>query len=119
MTDEIQEYIVSLDSALAKLPDSPGTYYRIIPIQYASSYEVGSIVLEKAYTSTDKINSYNEFIPAVRLTIFGKTGKNIDRFSSAVRESETLFPRNSRFLVKSRRTSPTGQIFIELEQIKP
>lgn len=103
---------VALDSALKKLPASPGTSYRNMKVDsnspefdnFIKSHREGGIVTYRAYTSTSGISDIASFggkgDTMIRMKINGKSGRDISKYSKGMDEQEILFGRDSKFVIK-------------------
>lgn len=101
-----KDFIYNLDKALEKMPSYEGDLVRDLYFanknalnEFIRSYKVGSTIKSKAYMSTTKLDSYND-MANVRIYINNsKMGKDIS--SIGLDEEEVLYPRDSKFFVRS------------------
>ncbi|WP_052019175.1 phage head morphogenesis protein [Pelistega indica] len=95
-----------LDKALDKMPKYQGVTYRDIRIPkkelkaFLDSYQIGSIIKERQFTSTSKIDALKDFKGNIRFIIRGKNGRDIEKISMFPQEREVLFQSEKRFIVK-------------------
>ena len=107
-TVTVQQKLVAskLDKALDKMPKYQGVTYRDVRIPkkelkaFFDSYQIGSIIEEKQFTSTSKTDSLKDFKGNVRFIIRGKNGRDIEKISMFPNEREVLFQSRKRFIVK-------------------
>ena len=92
----VTEQANTLFDAVAALPLMPGTSYRTFTVdsieQYVEEIKRSPVLTFVAFTSTSRLLPVAlKFGGNVRLTIEGKTGRDITPYSDAPREAETLF----------------------------
>lgn len=120
LTNEEAKILTDLDKALEKMPIYKGTVTRSISIMsddldmFLKKYSVGSIITEKAYTSTTKGEIYNPEA-RVQMTIKSKSGKDISKYNE--QEQEILFSRGTKFKILKVDTSEDFYVKIELEEV--
>lgn len=105
LTEAQAEMMHRLDRALEKLPAFEGVTYRSLdPDRIADidafwkRYEVDSVVVENAYTSTST-SIYDESF-GIQMIIKGKSGRDLRAYTDF--ENEILFERNTKFTVTKR-----------------
>lgn len=108
----VTEQAAELIKAVSSLPSLPGTTYRTFWLDnlepFIATLKVGQIRL-KPFTSTSRSQIVaNRFNGNVRLTIQGKTGRDIAPLSDAPNEMETLFLPNCTFRVIRVNTNKIG-----------
>ncbi|WP_157103830.1 ADP-ribosyltransferase [Nocardia harenae] len=115
-----QARIDATNEALSKLPDHSGVVYRgtTLPQDVIDNYKEGTIVTEKAFTSTSSSAS-TAFPGNVEYTIVSKTGKDVKPFSAVetpgYTENEVLFRSGTNFEVLKNEVDPrTGKTIIHL-----
>ena len=97
ISDELQERIDAVDRALSKLPSHEGKTFRGLPFRFEAaslkdSFRVGETFSDGAFFSTSSAKRKAEsFGEDCLLTVLGKTGKKIDKYSGAEKEKEVLF----------------------------
>jgi hypothetical protein len=118
----LQEHADAVSTALAKLPDHPGTTFR--GVDYSNDvldgYQPGSVITHHAFTSTstDLRVATDSFDGNTLLTITGKSGKDVDALSSNSGEAEILYDKGTEFQVVSKEWDPTlGKWHIDLEEV--
>ncbi|MBO0937860.1 hypothetical protein J2I47_14980 [Fibrella sp. HMF5335] len=90
------EQAKTLFNAVAALPMMPGTSYRTFTVdnieQYVEQIKRSPVLTFAAFSSASRLQPVAlKFGGNVRLTIEGKTGRDIAVYSDAPREAETLF----------------------------
>lgn len=102
LSENENEFVKKLDSALDKMPKYNGTVYRSISSRSISDidefwnvHKKGYFVRYPAYTSTST-EMYDETMD-IQYVITGKTGRDIRIYNE--NEKEILFKRNSRFYI--------------------
>ena len=121
LTETENQILNNLDKALEKMPKYKGEVTRSISILsedidiFLKDYQVGSIVLHKAYTSTTKGDIYNPE-SKVQMLIKSKKGRDISEYNE--QEQEVLFTRNSKFKVLKVDTKDDFYVRIELEEVE-
>lgn len=121
LTETENQILNNLDKALEKMPKYKGEVTRSISILsedidiFLKDYQVGSIVLHKAYTSTTKGDIYNPE-SKVQMLIKSKKGRDISEYNE--QEQEVLFTRNSKFKVLKVDTNDDFYVRIELEEVE-
>ena len=116
-----------LDAALGKLPTHEGTVYRMVDLgserlasAYANAHEVGGRVGYRQYLSTSARSDIHGAElggrTRVLLTIQGKSGRDISKWSNNPGEKEVLFPRNATFTVRSVSSGPHGSTHVALQE---
>ncbi|RJO75866.1 hypothetical protein D5S18_13935 [Nocardia panacis] len=119
VTPRQQVRIDRINSALAKLHNYEGVVYRgaIIPVRLLERYQPGTVVTEKAFTSTSSSPSH-AFFGNVRYNIYSRYGSSVRRYSNSPWEREVLFGSESKFLVVRRTEDPrTEKIEIDMIQL--
>ena len=114
----IDDYRLTLNAALDRFPDQPGTAWRgadLTPLEQAE-YVPGRIVRWEAFTSASRRQD-KAFRRNTRFTIHGRHGKRIDRLSEYPREDEVLFKSGSRFQVAKPPVREGGIVYIEIEEV--
>lgn len=103
LSENENEFVKKLDSALDKMPQYKGTVYRSISSSNISDidefwnvHKKGYFVRYPAYTSTST-DMYDETMD-IQYVITGKTGRDIRIYNE--NEKEILFKRNSRFYIR-------------------
>jgi len=99
----------NIDSALEKLPKYKGETIRNVSFSndselnsFLKSHKKGSVVNYKSYTSTSKNTEvFGASLDNVKLKIIGKSGRDISGFSISSREGEVLYPKDTKFTIKS------------------
>lgn len=121
LTSEEKEYIKDLDRALERMESYRGNLTRSIWFpkesavrDFLSGYTVGEVVQYLEYLSTTKGDVYNPEGQVQILIQNAHSGKDISYYNSS--EQEVLYPRNSRFQVKSIRED-AGKTYIVLEDM--
>ena len=114
-TEQVSELIEAVNS----LPTFPGATYRTFWIDDLKSFietlRVGQIRL-KPFTSTSRSQAVaNKFNGNVKLTIQGKSGRDISPFSDAPAEVETLLLPGCNLRVTRVRTKKVGDHIIAVE----
>lgn len=108
-------YISALDSALTKLPKYNGRVFRAtnLPTAVLENYVPEKEVFDSAYLSTSSDSQWLENVVQFKpeqpveeaLFIESKNGVRVDCLSFHPNEEEILFPRATKFVVRSRKTS--------------
>ena len=104
LTQEQQELVRNLDSALEKMPVYTGTVYRSISSsamdaqEFWANHTVGTSVVYLPYTSSST-EIYDETME-IQMEIESKTAKDLRAYNK--QEQEVLFPRKSKFMVVRR-----------------
>lgn len=104
LTSEEKGFIMTLDSALNKMPKYKGNLNRSLIFddenaldEFLSNYKVGNIIVYDEYISTTCTGVYNPD-GQVQIHVFGASnGRDITSINKG--ESEVLYPRNSAFIV--------------------
>lgn len=120
LSDNEQEFIKELDTALEKLPKYNGNLQRSLYfnsdddiIEFLKDYTIGEPVTYKEYISTTKGETYN---PDGQVQIYIKDAKNgVDISSYNKAEDEVLYDRDSTFKV-SNIVEKDGKHYILLEE---
>lgn len=104
LTDEEQQFVKSLDSALNKFPKFEGIVYRSLssnmmsnPKKFWDLHQPGCIVQYSAYTSAS-FEIYDDSMD-IQCSILSKTGRDISSFNR--NEQEVLFGRDTIFRISS------------------
>lgn len=110
-----------VSAALAKLPPRPGTTYRGVdlPGDALSNYEEGTVVTERAFTSTstDPAIASGNFKGNAIIIISGKSGRDISEFSQYSYEKEILYDKGTKFYVTGKSfDSETGKWTIRMRE---
>lgn len=119
LTQEQQELVRNLDSALEKMPKYQGKTIRSLVmnkeslIQFAKGHKIGSKVRYPEYISASTRNGYHDN-PTVVLNILSKSGRDIREYNE--QESEILFKRNSCFCVLNVKLQD-GIFVLEMEEV--
>jgi SPP1 gp7 family putative phage head morphogenesis protein len=93
-----------LSQALSKLKTYSGLVIRQVslPKEMLANYQVGNDVTHLAFTSAT-FGKDDIFVgESVRMKIFSKTGRRIEKFSTHEDEKEVIFDKGTRFKVKDR-----------------
>lgn len=91
-----------INSALAKLPETPGVTYRgFDAVESINSLEPGDVFTDKAFLSTSTDQSSVGQFGRHRMVITHRSGKQISDLVGGL-EQETLFPTNAKFRVTDR-----------------
>ena len=102
LTEAQEEMMRRLDQALEKLPAFEGVTYRSLDPERIADidafWEIDSIVVENAYTSTST-SVYDENFE-IQMIIKGKSGRDLRAYTDF--ENEVLFKRNTKFMVTQR-----------------
>ncbi len=113
LIDRLENVKKNLDAFLQKAPKFQGTSYRGISFlkevdfnEFANSLKEGSVLTDLGFLSTTADHSQlDSFISKseynVRIEILGKKGVYLANLSSQEDEKEILFPRKTKFKVKS------------------
>jgi hypothetical protein len=117
----IQARADRVSAGLAKLPPRPGTTYRGVnfPDEVLQKYEPGTVVTEKAFTSTstDPAVATGNFNGNALMLITGQSGHDIAPFSDYP-ESEILYDKGTQFQVIGRSFNPaTGKVVIQMREV--
>lgn len=118
----ILPFLNTMTSALKKLPVERGYVTRVaLNFPGIELYKPGSVITERAYTSTSIINEARANIKnypenSIFFMIKSKTGRRVRQFSAAPGEDEVLFERGTRFKVKSHQRIGTKRM-IEVEEL--
>ncbi|WP_051919229.1 phage head morphogenesis protein [Basilea psittacipulmonis] len=96
-----KHFVKHLNSGLDKAPIYNKVTYRTVKLtqEEINRYKIGSIIEEKQFISTSKLNENVGFHGNVRYEIRGKDGREIENLSQYPHEQEVLFKTNRRFLV--------------------
>lgn len=119
LTQEQQELVRNLDSALEKMPVYQGKAIRSLVmdkkslIRFAKEHQLGSEITYQEYISTSTIGSYHNK-PTVILNMLSKSGRDIRKYNQS--ESEVLFQRNSHFRVLNVELQD-GIFVLEMEEV--
>ncbi len=113
----VENYRDTLNAALARLPDQPGTVKRgaMLPESVLERYSVGAVVTEDAFTST---STGPGFSGPHRFLIYSRHGKRIEPYSAHPSEHEVLFAAGTRFEVYEIKPGDGGQVTIYMEEIE-
>lgn len=102
LTSEEKDFIMTLDSALKKMPKYKGNLSRSLIFDdesvlndFLSNYKVGNIVIYDEYISTTSKGVYNPKGQVQIHILDASKGRDITTFNKS--ESEVLYPRNSAF----------------------
>ena len=112
----IEDYALTLNDALDRLPDQAGRFWRNVQMSAAeqAAYSPGSIhtwaAFSSASTRQDVFGSRN-----TRFVIRGRHGKDIRRYSAYPREDEVIFKAGTRVRVVGRREG--RKTYIEVEEV--
>lgn len=103
LTRELAEFRDDLDSALEKVPVYSGITYRSVSdfgipdvLEFLNGYQPGAEITFPSYLSSGT-QVYSPDFP-IQYVIQGKTGRDLREYNPG--ESEVLFPRGKRFLVR-------------------
>lgn len=113
-----------VSAALAKLPPQPGVTIRgaDLPEDVLKNYEEGTVVTERAFTSTSVdpwVVAKKSFQGNVIMAITGKSGRDISRFSMYPTEQEVLYDKGNQFIITGRSWDPTyNKWIIVLEEFE-
>ncbi len=95
----------NIDKALEKLPTFEGVTYRSLDSErirdldaFWEKYQVGSVVSEKAYTSTS-ISVYDESFD-IQMIVKGRSGRDLRAYTDF--ENKIVYPRKVKFMVTKR-----------------
>ena len=112
-----EDYALTLNGALDKLPDQAGTFWRGAQLSAAElgEYTPGSIRVWPAFSSSSRSRS-GAFSRNTLLEIVARHGKDIRGYSAYPSENEVLFKAGSRFRVLSTRREK-GRTKIQLEEV--
>lgn len=119
LTQEQQELVRNLDSALEKMPKYHGKAIRSLVmdkkslIRFAKEHQCGTEVIYQEYISTSTISGYHDK-PTVILNMLSKSGRDIRKYNQS--ESEVLFRRNSHFRVLNMELQD-GVFVLEMEEV--
>ena len=113
---DVQNYKLTLNAALARLPDYVGTARRgtILPKNELAKHKVGEIVAYEAFTSA---STGTGFGGRHRFVVQSKHGKQIQPYSAHGHEQEVLFAPGTRFRVLDRRDEGET-VYITLEEVE-
>lgn len=116
----VTEQANTLYNAVAALPTMPGTSYRTFAVnnieQYIEQIKRSPVLTFVAFTSTSRLVPVAlKFGGNVRLTIEGRTGRDIAVYSDAPREAETLFLPVLQVRVKKVKTLRVGGQVVAVE----
>jgi hypothetical protein len=123
--EKVKMMVESAVHGLNQLPDHSGVVHRgmVIDNDIADKYQEGLVIQEKGFTSTSKkigvaegFSKPKEWKTAVIMSITSKKGKDISNLSEYKFEEEVLFPPNTKFRVKSRKSDGLRTL-IELEEV--
>ena len=106
-----------INNALNKIPSYQGKVWRDVdlPESVLSSYVVGSVVIEKGFSSSSYSDERFKKLPH-RLLIHSKSGKIIQSLSVLSNEDEVLFKSGTKFKVL-KRTQAKSYLLIELQEL--
>ncbi|GAA4458739.1 hypothetical protein GCM10023189_31450 [Nibrella saemangeumensis] len=104
---------IQLIDAVSGLPTLPGTTYRTFWVDdiagYTEQLKTSKLITFRAFTSTSRSKGVAEqFNGNVRLTIEGKTGRDIAAWSDNLAEEETLYLPELTCRIKKVRTIKIG-----------
>jgi hypothetical protein len=110
-----------VSAALAKLPPRPGMTYRGVdlPEDMLSNYEEGTVITEKAFTSTstDPAIASGNFKGNAVTIISGNSGRDISEFSQYSYEKEILYDKGTQFYVTGKSfDTETGKWTIRMRE---
>ncbi len=113
----MENYRDTLNAALARLPDQPGTVKRgaMLPESVLERYSVGAVVTEGAFTST---STGPGFSGPHRFLIYSRHGKRIEPYSAHPSEHEVLFAAGTRFRVLKVEPQDGDRLEIHLREIE-
>ena len=116
----VTEQANTLSNAVAALPTMPGTSYRTFTVdnieQYIEQIKRNPVLTFAAFTSNSRLQLVAlKFGGNVRLTIEGKTGRDIAPYSDAPREAETLFLPALQVRVRKIKTLKVGGQVVAVE----
>lgn len=106
-----------INNALNKMPSYQGKVWRDVdlPDSVLSSYVVGSVVIEKGFSSSSYSGERFKKLPH-RLLIHSKSGKIIQSLSVLPNEDEVLFKSGTKFKVL-KRTQTKSYLLVELQEL--
>ena len=113
-----EDYRLTLNDALDKLPDQPGTSWRGANLsrEERAEYVPGNIVSWPAFSSTSR-RKEKAFYRNSLFRVEGHHGKDIKPYSAVPSEDEMLFKSGSRFRVLKRYKEPDGRYGYLLEEV--
>ena len=116
----VTEQANTLFDAVVALPLMPGTSYRTFTIdnieQYVEEIKRSPVLTFAAFTSTSRLQPVAlRFGGNVRLTIEGRTGRDIAVYSDAPREAETMFLPALQVRVRKIKTLRVGGQVVAIE----
>ena len=121
VTDEAAELI----EAVTDLPKLPGTTYRTFTVddlnEYVASVKSSKTITFATFSSTSRLLPVaNRFKGNVRLTIRGKTGRDIAPMSDSPNEQETLYlPGLTCQIIRLKRIKVGGQLWsVEIDLVE-
>lgn len=117
----IQARADRVSTALAKLPARPGQTYRGVnlPDDILAKYQPGSVVTEKAFTSTSTDSSVatGNFQGNALMVVTGQSGRDVAPFSQYPGEAEILYDKGTKFMVTGNSfDSVTGKTVIRMRE---
>ncbi|MCI8594902.1 MAG: hypothetical protein HFF09_06565 [Oscillospiraceae bacterium] len=128
LNEQEQRFVEEMGSALAKLPTYEGTVYRNLTfddfggreafLDFLEQYVEGKPIFYQAFTSTStQMDGYplsGENV--VHFIIESQTARDVNGFGNNF-ESEAIFPRRTRFLVKRITQDSSGEPLIYMEEV--
>ena len=114
----VEDYMLTLNDALDRMPDQAGTFWRGVSLSAAerASYIPGSVHTWAAFSSSSR-KKEKAFRRNALFRVKGRHGKDIKGYSAYASEDEVLFRAGTRVRVIELGQERDGRLRVEVEEI--